>query len=249
MDQGSDVVAVPVDQRRRAALEVRKLDRLPIEIDVDTEVGQPVRELQRGIAKRTGQRVPQVGGCGLGSELEDQVTHGRPCEANVQQRSEEHERRGAERRERRPPDLLNSGSVERSGHEERRDHHEPERERVQQEHEHGPQRPQRAAPAEDEGRCADQAIGAHRQERHAKRDQRGVLVRGQLEEIVGAEPAESHLVHLQHDGGHICADDESALQRPAQTTRRKRKKQMQEQHRRQEVERLAQGEREVVRGP
>ncbi len=118
MDQRCDVVAVPVDERRRAALEVRKLDRLPVEIDVDTEVGQPVRELQRGIAQRAGQRVSKVGGRGLGSELEDEVTHGRPGEANVQQRGEEHERGGAERRERRPPDLLDGRPVEGSRHEE-----------------------------------------------------------------------------------------------------------------------------------
>ncbi len=55
VDQGCDVDAVPVDERRRAAFEVRKLDRLPVEVDVDAEIGQPVRELQRGIAQGAGE--------------------------------------------------------------------------------------------------------------------------------------------------------------------------------------------------
>ena len=142
-----------------------------------------------------------------------------------------------------------TGRVERSGHEQGGDHHEPKRKRVHDDHARPTHRPATIPPADEEDGDTCEAERAHRQERHAKRQQRHVLVGRHFEEVVRTKPAERHARQLQDHGRDICARDEGSLQRSMEASRRKGEKHVHEQDRRHEVERLAEGERQVIRRP
>ncbi len=249
VNERSDVDAVAIDQRRRSPVQVGQLQRPAVAIDVHAEIGQPVRDLQGGVTQRASERVAQIGGRRLGWELQQQVPHRRAREACVQEAGEEHERCEAERCECGPPDLLHGRTIEGSRHVQQRDHHEPERERVHDENARATHRPASASPACQEDGHAGKAEAAHRQERNAKPEERCVRVGGDLEEVVRTESAERHPDHLQDHSRDIRARDEGTLRGPGQVSRRERQEHVQEEDRRQKIERLAEGERQVVRRP
>ena len=79
-------------------------------------------------------------------------------------------------------------------------------------------RPAPIPPADEEDGDAREAERAHREERHAKRQQRRVFIGGHLEEVVRAKPAERHADQLQDHSREICTRDEGALHRPAEAS-------------------------------
>ena len=154
---------VPLDQGRRPPVAGRQLDLASVEIDVGLEVGQPVREGQRGIAQRIRQSLAEIGGIGVGSQLEHQVTDGGTREPGVEEPEQEHDGRDPDHGERRALDRQEPGHGEGSCNEQDGDHHQPEGEEVDEQGQRPTARPAGLPTATDEEPHADQANRAQRE--------------------------------------------------------------------------------------
>ena len=102
---GGDMLAVVVDLGHGAADVVRagQLGRRSCRVDVAVQLGHPERQLQRRVAERSRERVPQVRALGRVRELGHERAHAaRAREVRAGQPREERERRGGEGRERHP---------------------------------------------------------------------------------------------------------------------------------------------------
>ena len=85
VQQGRDMPAVPVDRRRGASARRRQSHQPALHVRPAVELGQPVDELERGIAQDPGQRVAQVARSGVGPQVHEQVGHCGAGQARVEE--------------------------------------------------------------------------------------------------------------------------------------------------------------------
>jgi hypothetical protein len=180
VQQRGDVRSVvAVDRRRRApGRQVVEGHGPAVEVGPTGELGQPIDERQRPVAQRAAERGGQVGRGGPRAELDEQVGDRRARQAGLQQPDEEDDRREPEHEERDAPDPLEHSLalVEpgRARQEQDRDHHEDDREGVDQDRHRGAQRPVGTAPAHEQDRDPGQRTRAQDHELHAQQRVRGL---------------------------------------------------------------------------
>ncbi len=128
VDQGRDALAVVVDQRRRAAVRVRDLDRMSVKVGVAFEVGEPVGKGERRVAERPGQRTLECSGRRILGQLDHQVADRGARQPLPHEADEEGDRRDADHREHDPYDCFGRGPASErpdqdpDGDEDERDH-------------------------------------------------------------------------------------------------------------------------------
>ena len=155
----------PVDHRHRAPIvSARQLHGPAVVVGVGSEVGQPVRERQRRVTQRARQRVAEIRRRGMGPQPDDELAHGRAGQSRVEEADQEGERSEADDEEGDPSDRLErdlpAGHAEHGRQEEEGNHEEPQRERVDEQHDRAAQWPARRSPPEGENADSDQAQGA-----------------------------------------------------------------------------------------
>ena len=116
-------------QRHQPALHVRPA----------VELGQPVHELEGGVAQCTGQGVAQVGRSRVGAQVHEQVGHRGAGQARVEEAEQERRRRQADREQGRQAGCLEAVLPEHGHEEQERRHGEREGERVHQQGQGSPQ--------------------------------------------------------------------------------------------------------------
>ena len=91
MDERGHVLAVDVDDGDGPAVGLgRQGDRAPVGVGPAVVLLEPVRDAQRRVAQREGQRLPQVGR-GVRAQLDHEVAHPGPGQAGVEDAEEERE--------------------------------------------------------------------------------------------------------------------------------------------------------------
>ena len=208
-------------------------------IPVDAEVRQPVRERQRRVPDRAGQRRLEVDGSRIGFELDDQLADRRAGEPGAEEPEQERDRRESDQRERDPADLLERRSTLRRDHDPYGNHQERQGERAEQELLRMTQRAS-ATPSADE-QDGDPAEGERADGDHLDSPQRddGIRLVGDDDQVLRPEPAEYHAEHLDPDGRHVRRGDQRPFEPGLQATARIGEEDVEEEHRREEPERLS----------
>ena len=196
--------AVAVDRGHRPARAgPRQLRHPPVEVGVAAELGQPVGELERGVAQRARERIAQLARARLGVEVDEQVADGRAREAGLEQPEQERDRRQADHEEGRPLDPGEGHLAPGAVAEQEGDHHQGEGERVDEQGDPEAPRPARGPPAEDQDHDPGEHARAERGELDPGDDQPGVRLLRHLQQVVGAVVAERHVDDLEADGADV----------------------------------------------
>ena len=143
-----------VDQRRRPPVATRHLDLTALEVCVAVELREPVRERERGVAKRPREGVTELRRLPVFAELDEEVGQRRPGESRLEQSDEERVGGEPDHEERDPADRLEldlaAHHPEDRREEEEGEHHECERERVHEQGDGAARRPSALAAAQEE---------------------------------------------------------------------------------------------------
>ena len=242
--------AITLDQPHRPTpVRIRHLHRPAIVICIASELGQPIRQDQRRIPSARASASRRSAGARIRPQLEEELADTRAGETVMKDPDQEDDRRHPEGHEGRPPDLCHARTAERVRGKKDGDHHQPERERVDEQSQRAAQRPARrpAPPSED----ADSAEteGADRDELNMQHRQPPLELEATSNEVVRAEAAQRHPNDLEPDRGRVRRHDQGPLEPTSQPAARIRQENVQEQHGRQKVERLADRERDVAARP
>ena len=251
VDQRGHMRAAEVDRRRGPAVEIVEVDRVSVDVGVGAVIGEPIGELQRRVAERTGKRVAQVAGCRIRRQLQHEVSHGRATEACIEQREQEDDRREPDNEQRGALDRQERAAFERSDHagdEEHGDHQQAERERVDEQRDRATEGSAGSPAPRNQDADADQAAGGERQELDPFEELCDVRLHRDLEQVVGTEVDNGHLEWLQTEGRRVGRGHEPHLEPRPQTPVGEREVDVQEDCGRQEVEECAERVGEVMVG-
>ena len=250
MQQRRYACALAVDQPHRPrAVGVRQLHGLAVLISVTSELGQPIREGQRRIAKRPCERITEIGRRRIRPQLDKELAESRAGKPVMKESDQEGDRRDAQCQEGGPADLCDDRTAKRHRDEEEGDHHEAKRECVGEESQRASQRPASSASSDGKDAESGQAKRADRHQLNPKQDFAHAGLGRNLEQVIWAEAPDHHPNELERQRGHVRSPDEGPLNPPVQPTARIRKEHVQEEDGWQKVERLPDRVREVARRP
>jgi hypothetical protein len=208
MHEGGHWPRGSVDHGDGPAVRRLHVDPVTVEIRIGLELGQPVRQLQRRIPERAGQRVAQRGRRGVSLERNEQVADRRPRQARPQQAREEAERRHRDAQHGELGDEVRSRGAVRRGQRDRRGAGSVHRRQG------APGRGARAPPAPDQHADEDQEHARLQRARGGEEDiaERGVV--GDLQHVARARPrAQPHRVGRRHQHHRHVAQPEDGVRR------------------------------------
>ncbi len=245
--QGRDRLALALDQRRRPLVVGPGQPHRPaLGIRPDRILGEPVREAQRRIVQRARERRREVERRRHRAQLDHQLADRGAGQARVEQRDQKCDRGQADDDERRSLDRKEEALLgkEGAGEHQHGDHHQRERERIDQQGGGAPQWPG-PGPAAD-GEHDDAAERERREGDQLDLPHRGreVGLGGERQHVLRAEAAEHQAEQLQPDGDRVRGADERPLEPAVEPPRREGEEDVQEDRDRDQVGRLSDRERQ-----
>ena len=228
---------------------VRQLHWPAVEIGVAPELRQPVRERQRRIAKRPCERVAEIGRCRIGAQLDEESPTAERASRSCRSPTRKASGASPSADEGGPADRARTAGPPNAWRdEEERDHHQPEGERIDEQRERAAQRPaRRACGRRGRRRRHRQSALTARAERAAPPGQPWVW--RELEQVMRARSRRTSSGRAGARSRSRTRPRRDPLEPRSQPAARVREEDVQEEHRRQQVERLPDRERDVVGRP